>query len=666
MKKFNLNLSKFKKVSSDKEHTVLQAPEGHQIKVKHSALHPKMREQLAAIPMAEGGDVEDPTQEQLLPGDKEPNKIEKKVVKGVKRRMLYEGTDGQELSGPEEDYRRTNGEAAQHTVDEANKGDPNVRPASKPKSIAQKDSEDFSKGASQAISHPIENLTHPTYAKGGPVRQYAEGTPDSPILPEPVSSQMPETALPADSDIQNAISAPQSQDDIYKQAIADSRATASQRATDLVGTLKNAGNFLLHGPQSSQQPDLTQQGAPSPDATAADTKVPPTPTYAPPAQEQPADVNPSPIMKGIEEEKQGLQEQYQAGAALAQGQQAALQQDQEARDQAMGNYAARAQALDDERQGFVQDLQNSHIDPNHYLNSMGTMGRISSAIGIILGGGAAGATGGPNQALQYLQSNIDRDISAQQANIGVKQNLLSANLRQFGNLRDATDMTRVMQNDAVSHQMQMAAAKAGTQNAHANYMMAKGALDQKSAMLMATLNARQTINNPGAPKLEVDHALNVLRMVDPSQAKEVEGRYVPGLGIATVPVPDNVRAQLIERNTLSNNITQLIAFQRKYGGTLEGMADPTVRHTGEALAKQVQDQYRRANQQGVFKPAEAEFVNSVVSDSPSSLFSKYTKLPGYRMAAQINQGNLNQLKSSYGLRSPAPIQAKPPVLPNIK
>lgn len=640
MKSFPINLKKFKKIASDKEHTTLRAPEGHEIKVKHSALQRKMRDMLSALPMADGGEVEKP--------DAEYQEAQKKQLEAA-------GNIGNKSYG-----------AASGSVREA-QGSGDTAPAS---SKSQKDKEDFAKGASQSISHPIQNLTHPAYADGGPV--------DNPILPQPTSTQMPQAGddefqMPTDAAISDATT-PQAaagslfQDDKYKQAILDSKSNAVNSGNSVANTLKDAAKYLMSGPQDAVKvgaQDQTAQLQQPPNVQQADQVAPP-PSPAAQSMQQSPDVNPSPIMQGINEERQGLEQQYKAGAALAQGQQAALQNDQEVRDQAMGNYQARAQALDNERQGFVNDLQQGHIDPQHYLNSMGTAGHIATNIGLLLGGMGAGLTGGPNYAMQKLQANIDRDIDAQKTQIGVKQNLLSANLRQFGNLRDATDMTRVMQNDAVSHQMQMAAAKAGTQAAYGNYLQAKGALDQKSAMLMATLGARQTINSPNSGQLEVNHALNVLRMVDPAQAKEVEARYVPGVGIATVPVPQEVRSQLVERNTLSDSINRLIAFQKKYGGTMEGIADPTVRNAGEALAKQVQDQYRRGNQQGVFKESEAKFVNGVIADSPSSLFSKYTKLPGYRMAAQINQGNLNQLKSAYGLKTPAPIESKPPILPKIK
>lgn len=617
-----LNLKDWKKLSSNKVHSVLENKDGHKLTIKHAALHPKMREQLAAIPMAKGGEV-DPTQEHLLAGDKEPNKIEKEVVNEEKKKRIkmYEG--GKTAHPP-------------HSWDPVPEED-EVAPPAKEK---QPDPYAWTNNL-----NPILNPTQ-SKAKGGPVQRYADGG---------------EPEVPSDLSMSD-IAAPQSQDDIYRQAIADSRASSNQKAINIVNTLKNAAKFMVNGPQdTTSAPATPPTESLPPQATASPIVQSPSGATTSPSQpEQVQDINTNPILSGIKTEQEGLEQQYKAGAAMAQGQQAALEQDQQARNQAIGNYQARSQQLDDERQGFVDDLQNSHIDPNHYLNSMGTSGRISTDIGLILGGMGAGLAGGPNYAYQRLQQNIDRDVASQQTNIGIKQNLLSANLRQFGNLRDATDMTRVMQNDAVSHQMQQAAAKAGTQQALGNYLVAKGALDQKSAMLMATIGARQTINQPGANPLEVNHALNVLRMVDPAQAKEVEGRYVPGMGIATVPVPEAVRSQLIERNTLGSAINQLIAFQKKYGGTLEGIADPTIRHSGEALAKQVQDQYRRGNQQGVFKPAEAEFVNGVISDTPSSLFSKYTKLPGYKMAAQINQANLNQLKSGYGLKTPAPTVMGPP------
>lgn len=54
-----LNLSKFKKVSSDRGCTTLRHADGHELKIAHGSLSPKMREELGRLPVhkAEGGDT---------------------------------------------------------------------------------------------------------------------------------------------------------------------------------------------------------------------------------------------------------------------------------------------------------------------------------------------------------------------------------------------------------------------------------------------------------------------------------------------------------------------------------------------------------------------------------------------------------------------------------
>lgn len=54
----NLDMKKFKKVSSDKKSTLLRHDDGHELKIAHSGVSPKMMKQLHALPMAEGGMVD--------------------------------------------------------------------------------------------------------------------------------------------------------------------------------------------------------------------------------------------------------------------------------------------------------------------------------------------------------------------------------------------------------------------------------------------------------------------------------------------------------------------------------------------------------------------------------------------------------------------------------
>src|SRR4051812_2820996 len=47
------DLSRFKKVSTDDKATTMRHANGHEVKIVHSALSPKMREQIEALPMHE-------------------------------------------------------------------------------------------------------------------------------------------------------------------------------------------------------------------------------------------------------------------------------------------------------------------------------------------------------------------------------------------------------------------------------------------------------------------------------------------------------------------------------------------------------------------------------------------------------------------------------------
>lgn len=63
------DLSHFRKVSSDAHSTTLRHPKGHEIRIAHGALKGPMKDQLHAIPMADGGEVSDKQKKQPLPLD---------------------------------------------------------------------------------------------------------------------------------------------------------------------------------------------------------------------------------------------------------------------------------------------------------------------------------------------------------------------------------------------------------------------------------------------------------------------------------------------------------------------------------------------------------------------------------------------------------------------
>lgn len=277
----------------------------------------------------------------------------------------------------------------------------------------------------------------------------------------------------------------------------------------------------------SPMPGVASQAAQSEQALASPPQ--PVPADQPKASQPqpiPAEPNKVPVeapttFGGYAKEAQGIQQQAEAEAKLAQ-EQSTIQKSKI--DAALNNkeqFDAKYKELETERQALQHDIASGHIDPNRYMGSLDTEHRAYTIIGLALGG----MSGGPNLAFQALQNNIDRDIAAQRADLGRKENLLSANLRQFGNLNEATQMTRVMQNDIISGQLQQAIDKAQSPIAKANGQKLLGQLQMQSAPMVQQMAMRQMLySQPQGGLVNTDPSEFVTSMVPSDKQKEVFGQ----------------------------------------------------------------------------------------------------------------------------------------------
>lgn len=165
----------------------------------------------------------------------------------------------------------------------------------------------------------------------------------------------------------------------------------------------------------------------------------------------------------------------------------------------MGDFRKQADAknayMDEQRLKLMSDVSAGHIDPNHYMNSMSTGKRILTTIGLILGGIGAGQTGGPNMALQYLNSQIDRDIEGQKAELGKKQSLLAANMQQFGQMHEAMAMTKANMLDMAKLQLEKASAGTNNLGMRQKGLLAADQLKLQSDQIIGGLKQRNTMIN---------------------------------------------------------------------------------------------------------------------------------------------------------------------------
>ena len=119
----------------------------------------------------------------------------------------------------------------------------------------------------------------------------------------------------------------------------------------------------------------------------------------------------------MNEQKQGINATAAAEGALGNKEAAIQQQAQKQLQTQLQSYQDNLKQLNTERAKLQADISTGKIDPQHYIGSMSTSEKLSTAFGLILGGIGAGAIGQQNPALAYLNKQIDNDIEAQKANL---------------------------------------------------------------------------------------------------------------------------------------------------------------------------------------------------------------------------------------------------------
>lgn len=214
----------------------------------------------------------------------------------------------------------------------------------------------------------------------------------------------------------------------------------------------------------------------------------------------------------INQFQQGVQAEAKAVGQQGQEQAAILQQQQKEQQAAIQDFTLKSQQYAKEIDALAEDYKKGHINPNRYMESMGTGQKVMTAIGLILGGMGAGLTRtGVNPAAKFLEDQIARDIEAQKANLGKGQTLLDFNLKQFGNMKDALSMTEAMQKNLYATKLEEAAAKSKDPIAQARGMQMAAQfkaqiLPQISALAQSQVT-QGILSNPNASPLTKIQAL---------------------------------------------------------------------------------------------------------------------------------------------------------------
>jgi len=616
MSKLFLDLKKFKKIKEDDDSTTFEHEHGHQIVVKSKALTPAMKEQMdqlqrgKGIPvppkkLAQGGEAKDPNYWTKNPM---PLNNDLKQPQPPKGYMLSQPDSDKEIEVKDP----RNGQPQQHAQPEQQSEVPpgETYPAME------------ANGGQIRQSNPKLEQSRKMFAGGGDT---AEKITEDAMASAPVNPPTP-------TDPQGAA---------YAQANPSAMVPPSPVAVP--EDAQGAAYANAYNKTPAPAPEAPQQ-----DQGDAGPAQAPSPQQDTPAQAK-SDNMLSGIQGGIAEQRAGIQQQAAATGQQSQDTLQALQHAQQAKAVDDSHYQTMQTGLLDERNKIFQDIQQNHIKPNQYLSDMSVPGRIATGIGLLLGGISSGITGQDNPAMKFLSAQIDRNIDAQAKELGKKENLLSANYRQFQNIQQARDFTRVNHNDMLKGMIEQAAAKAGTPMAKAAALQAMGQLDRESGMLQAKVGAMQTINHAASGEGDINSALQTLRWTDPAQAKEIEGRLVPGVGIAQVPISEGARQQLNATQDFDLKMKNLYTWAQQHSGEMK-LTNPTDVNYGKALAQSAQNAYRTAQDMGVYKKSEAPLLEGELPSDPTAFLNKYRVLPQYKAVLDNNALKFNSLRNSYQIR----------------
>lgn len=423
-------MNHFKKIHEDEHSATIQHPDGHNIVIAKSGLSKSMKDALGRIPLTDRG-----------------------IDKGIDPLTMSKGGDVSLFDSASSAYKRHSNELdPEKPIDKDEKGNP-IYPANEP---GTKEEEII--------------YTDQKMADGGEVDPEPQSPPVDPQLlhdsmiddlyKEPVveDSTRGMQFMPGQPGYNEAV-----QNTAQNLAQDYAMNTDEEHPNDLASREIAMGgkphplsdNFLGKMPGSSG-PQVAPGVAPGNDKIERSDLLNPSKSgqKAAPFQDPFANIG-SQYEKEFAKHNEANQKLADIAEQQAKQRQDATQDYMDKLHDAQFNYEAEHDAVVDRHERFREDVQNGHIDPNRYIKSMSEPSRIMSGLGILLSGFGMGIMGkGGNPALDYLSKQIDRDIESQRLDLGRKENLLSANFKEFGELRDSSNMARLQIGDMFIKQLQ--------------------------------------------------------------------------------------------------------------------------------------------------------------------------------------------------------------------
>jgi len=220
-----------------------------------------------------------------------------------------------------------------------------------------------------------------------------------------------------------------------------------------------------------------------------------------------------------------------------------------------------------------QAYNDKVIDPNSYFAHQSTPSKILSAVGMLLSGAGSATTGQPNYAMEAINRAVEADIDAQKNDQSKRLNLWKMNQEALGSNLAANLATQNQMYTGLKYRIDQAASQFKGPFAQSQALQAKGQIQQAIDRNNALLGLHATLTGQAEPGTEAQFvaAKNAASVISPDMAKEIEPKYIPGIGIAKVPAKPEDLETFASLSGLDQQLDRAKAFAAVNGAVL----DPT-------------------------------------------------------------------------------------------
>ncbi len=377
------------------------------------------------------------------------------------------------------------------------------------------------------------------------------------------------------------------------------------------------------------------------------------------------------MIRGINQQLGGIQQSANVAGQVGQETQGILDKSQQDLQKAAQKFDADFKENMDEYHNYSQDLKDGHVDPDKFWTGdpktgEGGHSKLMAGIGMILAG--FNPTTNPNAAINFLKHQMDLNIRAQEKNLDSKNNLLAANLRHFGNLKDASEFTRIQLKEAAAQQIQKTAAKYQGPAAKAAADIAAGQLSREAAdgaFKFSMMRAfTQDGDEGGDNEASLDHKVRAALVFNPSLGQDLQSKRVPGYNaFAKVPVPEPVREELAAHTNLQDQAQYLKDFIKK-SASMKAALDPNLASfmrgpeytKAQQMVQDLQSAIREGKLGTVYKEGEQPLLDKYVKSNPVSLLQSGEALNQLDEIMRSNAHHRSIVEKRVGLPSKAPTQ----------